>query len=115
MARQRSRLEPAATTACVLLTLRALAIGLGVIAGILGSGSGLGLGNHGSCVEMANGRVPVPQTGDNVVMGVRDGVRSGASAVRMCVDEPTVGQRVLEALTKLPTMLVLLGALLLAV
>jgi Protein of unknown function (DUF2975) len=60
------------------------------------------------------GRVPVPQSGDNVVLGAEPDVRSGTSMVRMCDDSPTLGQRSLGTLSLLPSFLVFVGSLLLA-
>lgn len=112
--RQRSPLEPVATWVNVFLALVGTLVGLSVIAAVLGSGSVFGIGDSDVCVEAANGRVPVPQYGDNVVLGVESGVRSGPSEVRICVDSPTFGQRLLGVLGQVPTFLVFVGSLLLA-
>lgn len=114
MARTRSPLEPAATYVHVFLWLSVTAVGLSIVGTIFGGGSVFGIGSRDACVEMANGTVPVPQTENNIVMGARDGVRSGPSVVRMCMDNPTAVQRLLHTLTMLPTFLVVIGALLLA-
>lgn len=114
MARQRSPLEPAATWVYVFLALVGTLVGLSVIGTVFWSGHVFGIGGSNTCVEVANGRVPVPQSGRNVVLGVENGVSSGPSVVRMCVDSPTLGQRLLGTLGQLPTFLVFVGSLLLA-
>jgi hypothetical protein len=114
MVRQRSPLEPAATWVHVFLALVGTLVGISVLATVFGSGSVFGIGGSDICVEAANGRVPVPQYGDNVVRGVENGVRSGPSVVRMCDESPTVEQRLLGVAAQAPTFLVFVGALLLA-
>ena len=112
--RQRSPLEPAATWVHVFLALVGAFVALGVIATVFGSGSVFGIGSPDICVEAENGRVVVPQSESNVVQGAENGVRSLPATVRICVESPTVEQRLLSVLSQAPTFLVFVGALLLA-
>lgn len=114
MVRQRSPLEPAATWVHVFLALLGTLVGIGVVATVFGSGTLFGIGASDTCVEAANGHVPVPQAGDNVVLGAENGVWSSASVVRMCDTSPDAGQRLLGVLAQLPMFVVFAGALLLA-
>lgn len=114
MVRQRSPLEPAATWVHVFLALLGTLVGIGVATTVLGSGSLFGIGASDTCVEAVNGHVPVPQAGDNVVLGAEEGVSSSASVVRMCDTSPGMGQRLLGVLAQMPTFVVFAGALLLA-
>ncbi|WP_024876012.1 DUF2975 domain-containing protein [Saccharomonospora piscinae] len=112
---ERGLLEPVATWVRVLLALVGTLAGIGVIAMVFGSGSVFGIGASEVCVETANGHVPVPQSGNNVATGVEDGVRSWPSAVGMCAQSPTTGQRLLGVLSQAPTFGVFVGTLLLAI
>jgi hypothetical protein len=114
VAKVRNPLEPAASYVHVFLWLTLALVGLGVVATIFGSGSVFGFGGRDACVEMQSGVVPVVTRENNIVLDVKDGVTSGPSAARMCVNDPTVGQRFLQSLTMIPTFVIFNGALLLA-
>lgn len=115
MVRQRSPLEPAATSVHVFLALVGTLVGIGVLATVFGSGSVFGIGSSDICVDAVNGRgVSVPQSESNVVLDAENGVRSLPATVRICVESPTVGQRLLGVAAQAPTFLVFVGALLLA-
>lgn len=115
MANVRNPLEPVATLVYVVVALVVTLIGLGIVATIFGSGSLFGIGSPRVCVEARNGIVPVPQSGANVVMGTQEDVTSSARIVTLCTGAPTAGQRILSTLGQLPTFLVFMGALALAV
>jgi hypothetical protein len=115
MTRQRSPLEPAATWIYVSLALVGTLMALDVADAVFGSGDVFGIGGGSeTCIEVRNGDVPVPQSGDNVVLGAENGVRSSTSAVWICDDSPAFGQRLLGTIEQLPSFLVFVGALLLA-
>jgi hypothetical protein len=107
-------LEPVAFAVHLVLWLTVTLVGLSIVGTIFWGGSLFGVGDREACVEMPSGIVPVAERDNNIVMGVQDGVRSGTAIARMCASDPTPGQRILNSLTKLPTFLVLIGALLLA-
>lgn len=113
---QRNPLEPAATWVYVFLALVGTLLGLTIIGTVFWSGSVFGIGSPDTCVEVVNGRVPVPQSEPSVVLGAENGVRAEPSMVRMCVGSPTVGQRLLGAVGqwRLPTFVVFVGSLVLA-
>lgn len=115
MTKTRDPLEPTATWLYVVATMVAVFLGLNVVGAIFWSGSLLGFGDPSTCVEVRSGRVPVPVAELDVVMGELDGVTSQPSTVLMCAESPTAWQRLLGELRRLPTLLVLLGTLLLAV
>jgi hypothetical protein len=111
----RNPLEPVVTLVYIVVALVATLMGLAIVATIFGSGSLFGIGSPSVCVEARNGIVPVPQSGTNVVMGARDDVTSSARIVTLCTGAPATGQRILSTLNQLPTFLVFMGALALAV
>jgi hypothetical protein len=96
-----------------VIALVTAVMGLGIVTTILGSGGLFGIGSPYVCVAAHNGTVPV--LGGATVMSAQPGITSSDLVVNMCTGTPSVGQRVLGALSSLPSFLVLIGALTLAV
>lgn len=116
---ERDPLEPAATFVKVVATLLLLSLALLAVAAVRGSGANaFGFGDYNICADMRAGGVPMtmPQDGRSglVVRDARDGVSAYSTEMRLCANSPTDHQRLLSALSQLPSMLVLFAALALA-
>lgn len=108
----RNPLEPFMSTVMVVTGLVAAMVGISVVATIFGSGSILGWGSPNACVEMLNGTMRT--SSDPVrVLDLPPGSSVYPSVVRLCIEHPSVGQRIGATLTQLPSQLVFFGFLLL--
>lgn len=115
MSRNEAPTEPAKTVVSVALALVGVGALLTVTGILLGSGSLLGIGQDAVCVDVRNGVVMVSTTGNAPVSEVVDGVRSTLGTATLCDEHPTLIQKVLRVLNELPSILVLVVSLVLAV
>ncbi|MFC4853797.1 hypothetical protein [Actinophytocola glycyrrhizae] len=115
MARGQSPIEPAKTVVGVVLALVGVGVLLTATGVLLGSGSIFGIGRNEVCVDARNGVVGVSAASNVPVADVVDGVRATLSTVTLCDGQPTLVQRVLRVLNELPSILVFVGSLMLAI
>ncbi|MGQ0840392.1 DUF2975 domain-containing protein [Actinokineospora sp.] len=115
MTKVRDPLQPAETLVHIVAALVAALTVLTLVATIFGSGSLFGIGDRTVCVEATSGAVRVPQADGDVVAGAGDDITSSTRTAALCTDSPSAGQQILHILALLPSFLVLIGTLALAV
>jgi hypothetical protein len=103
--------EPLAGVLRAVLAFVGLFLALGVIVTVVGSGSIAGLGHQEVCVPVPN-ELGQPGT-EAVPRAVEVGVRSYTDVLQMCVQHPTIGQRLLSTVADLAIPLIYLTTMVL--